>query len=189
MEPPADLATIVLAAGAGSRFGGAKQLALVEGQPALLRTLAAVEGSSDRRIVVLGAHADLIRPHLRGTFWQVVDAADWEAGRGASLRAGLAAAGEADAAMIVLADLPWLHPKAVEKVIAAAAAASEREAFRAFEGTTPGHPLLIRGAALAAARRSPDMGPRELLSSTTVVRVDCSGLGVARDLDTRSDLR
>ena len=50
---------------------------------------------------------------------RVVSCPDWALGPGASLRCGLAALGEsADAALVVLADGPYLDPRAVERVLA-----------------------------------------------------------------------
>ncbi len=183
----AGLATVVLAAGAGSRFGGAKQLALVENRPVLSRVLESLAGVGECRIVVLGAAAERVRPLVQPP-WRAVVAADWEDGPGASLRAGLAAAGEAEAALIVLADLAWLDPRAVERVLAAAESHPGAEALRACERGRPGHPLLVRGALLAAARQAPDEGLRPLLEAVRVEPVECAGLGVARDVDTPADL-
>lgn len=184
-----ELATVVLAAGSGSRFGGIKQLAPVDGRPLLSRALAALEGFEGPRIVVLGARAELLRPLVAEAGWKATVAADWRKGLGASLRAGLAAAPAADGALISLGDLPWLRREAVERVLAAAARApAEVEAVRAFDHDVPGHPLLIRGGLLARARRAPDGGLRPLLASARMRRVPCAGLGVARDVDTAEDL-
>ena len=52
----------MLAAGAGERFGGPKQIAELDGRPLLEHALAAMEAAAvDRRVVVLGARADEVR--------------------------------------------------------------------------------------------------------------------------------
>lgn len=186
--PHSGLAVVVLAAGAATRFGSAKQLAEVEGRPALLRTLDAVDGIGAPQIVVLGASVDAVRPVVSADRWRIVEAAGWGAGIGASLRAGLAAASEVDTALIVLGDLPWLRREAVARVLAAAAADPRAEAVRACEGGRPGHPVLVRGSLLEAARRAPDDGLAGVLAAVRVLQVDCEGLGVARDLDRLEDL-
>lgn len=180
------IATIVLAAGGGSRFGGLKQLAPVGGRPILGRVLEALEGVGEERVVVLGAEAERVRAAV-GSGWRVVVAGDWEEGMGASLRAGLAAVPAADEALVVLGDLPWLRREAVERVLAAASG-GEAEVVRAFDGETPGHPVLVRGEALARARSAPHEGLRAALRGIAVARVRCDGLGVARDVDTPADL-
>src|SRR5204862_270493 len=51
---------------------------------------------------------------------RVVHCPHWQLGPGASLRCGLAAlAPDVEAAVVVLADGPWLAPEAVERVLAA----------------------------------------------------------------------
>lgn len=186
--PDPSLATIVLAAGEGRRFGGRKQLAPVEGEPMLARALAAVAGFGGRQVVVLGADAEAITALSIFAGWAVEVAEDWALGQGASLRAGLRRAGDVAAAMIVLGDLPWLRRAAPARVAAAARERPGPVAFRAFEGTVPGHPVLIRGELLARARRAPDAGLGKILGGEQVVAVPCPGLGVARDVDVPEDL-
>lgn len=186
--PDPGLATVVLAAGEGRRFGARKQLVEVGGEPMLRRAMDAVAGFAATQVVVLGAAAEEIGAAPIFAGWEVEVAADWRLGQGASLRAGLRRAGGVEAAMIVLGDLPWLRREAVERVLAAARARGGATAFRAFEGSTPGHPVLIRGGLLARARQAPDAGPAEILNRENVVAVPCDGLGVARDVDVPDDL-
>lgn len=214
--PVQSLVTIVLAAGEGSRYQASspapqpaesaapapepaesaaalsqpprpKQLASIAGVPMLRRVLDVLDGFGEHQVVVLGAHAERVRPVIATHRWSVVVAEDWATGPGASLRAGLRAVPSAEAAMIVLGDLPWLRREAIDLVLQAAAQCSE-DAVRAFDGDTPGHPLLIRGAMLARAREAPDAGLGAALAGTPLARVPCAELGVARDVDTVADL-
>jgi nicotine blue oxidoreductase len=182
------VATVVLAAGAGRRFGGAKQLAPVEGRPMLARVLDALDGAGEPQVVVLGARAETVRKAVPD-HWRIAVAADWEAGLGASLRAGLGAVPEMNSALIVLGDLPWLRRQAIRRVLeAASGVAVDADVVRAYDGITPGHPVLLRGPVLDRARLAPDAGLRQLLSEVPVAPVDCTGLGVARDVDAPLDL-
>ncbi len=90
-------AGIVLAAGAGRRFGGAKQLARLDGRPLLAHVLdrAWAVPALDQIVVVLGAHGAAIRAEVDFEGVEVVECADWAEGQAASLRAGVAAAGAA----------------------------------------------------------------------------------------------
>lgn len=186
--PDPALATIVLAAGEGRRFGGRKQLAPVGGEPMLVRTMGAVAGLAGTQVVVLGAGAEEVAATASFAGWEIEVASDWRLGQGASLRAGLRRAGDVAAALIVLGDLPWLRREAATRVLEAARARAGPSAFRAFEGSTPGHPVLIRGELLARAREAPDAGLGGVLGGEAVVGVDCAGLGVARDVDVPDDL-
>lgn len=179
-------AIIVLAAGAGSRYGQAKQAVPIAGKPMLLRVLDALDGFGDPQIVVLGAHEQKVRGLVPLDRWQPVLAGDWHVGPGASLRAGLRAVPNADAALVVLGDLPWLREEAIRQVLDAAAR-SDAEAVRAFDGEVPGHPLLLRGTLLERARQAPDAGMAALLRNAPVMAVRPDGLGVAQDVDVPSD--
>ena len=87
----------MLAAGAGERFGGRKQLAPLDGRPLLEHVLAAMAQTPlDRVVVVLGAHAGEVRAAVPLHGAEPVVAADWAEGMGASLRAGVAALGFGD---------------------------------------------------------------------------------------------
>jgi molybdenum cofactor cytidylyltransferase len=91
---------LVLAAGEGRRFGGTKQLAPLRGRPLLEHALAAVAALSPR-VVVLGHEADAIRAAVDLHGARPVVCGDWREGQAASLRCGVAALGDVDAAVVV----------------------------------------------------------------------------------------
>ncbi|HEX7625853.1 MAG TPA: NTP transferase domain-containing protein [Gaiellaceae bacterium] len=154
---------MVLAAGASTRYGGVKQRELL---PAVLAALG--ETSVGELVVVEGAHP-LDLPGVT-----VVRCDDWERGPGASLRCGLRALGdEVERAVIVLADGPTLDPRAVERVLAAAAPV----AAASYDGTRS-HPVALARSAWADI---PDEGGRAL----DPVLVDCSDLRPPGDVDVR----
>jgi len=160
---------VVLAAGAASRFGVPKQRLLLE--PVLERVRAsAVDGV----LVVSGAH------ELESDA-PIVHCPDWERGPGASLRCGLASLpGEAEAALVVLADGPSLQPQAVDRVIA-----RWREdrppVVAATYGGTRLHPVLLDRAVW---EQVPDEGARGL----DAVLVSCDDLSPPGDVDFADEL-
>jgi molybdenum cofactor cytidylyltransferase len=183
------IAGVVLAAGAGTRFGGRKQLAELDRRPLLEHALAAMESAPvGKRIVVLGADAAQIADSvdLHGARAVVCD--DWESGQSASLRAGLEAAGpEADAVVVTLGDQPWIAARAIAAVIAARGEGAQ--AVRATYDGAPGHPVLIERDLFAAVRTlSGDVGARDVLRGAHVRDVPCDGLGGPGDVDTREQL-
>ena len=103
----------ILAAGDGARFGGAKQLAELDGRALMCHAMEALLATPmvSRRAVVLGARADEIRGHLDLAEWEVVIAEDWEDGLSASLRAAVRALSDCDAVVILLADQPGVTPR------------------------------------------------------------------------------
>lgn len=165
------VAAVVLAAGAGNRFGGAKQERLL---PFVLERLA--RAPVDDVVVVLGAY----RFGVEGA--RVVVASDWERGPGASLRAGLRALGDdVVAAVVCLADGPLLSPEAVARVLEAWRS-GDGDVVAASYGGVRGHPVVLGRAVWDAV---PDEGARSLEARL----VPCDDLGAPDDVDTRDDLR
>jgi CTP:molybdopterin cytidylyltransferase MocA len=158
------IAAVVLAAGAGSRFGGPKQRLLL---PAVLE---AVRSSSVEEIVVVaGAYPlDVDEP--------VVECLEWEQGPGASLRCGLRALPPAaEAAVVVLADGPDLSPAAVDRVTEAWRSGAG-EVVAASYGGDRGHPVLLGRTTWSNV---PDEGARAL----DPVLIPCDDLGPPGDVD------
>jgi molybdenum cofactor cytidylyltransferase len=182
-------AGLVLAAGAGTRFGGAiKQLAILRGRPLLeyaVESMLAVE-ALDRVLVVLGHAADEIQRVVELGDAEVVVCAEWERGQSASLRCGLAALAGADAVAVTLGDQPFITPQVI-------AGALDRlpghDAVRAVYDGAPGHPVVLGPAVLAAAGElAGDQGARELLSRFRVKRWEAGHLASAADVDTQEEL-
>ena len=177
----------MLAAGAGRRFGGPKQLAHVAGRPLVEHALALVAAFDP--LVVLGARADAIRAGADLGGAEVVVAQDWEEGQAASLRRGVAAAGDVDALLVVLADQPGLTPAVLDGTLARFDPAACDAVRPVFDGV-PGHPVLLGRAVLAGvpALRG-DEGAKGLLRDARVLAWDATGLADARDVDTPDALR
>jgi CTP:molybdopterin cytidylyltransferase MocA len=156
---------VVLAAGSASRFGAPKQRLLL---PAVLERLA--QSPVDRVVVVEGAHplADVVPAGV-----EVVRCDDWARGRGASLRCGLRALGEAEGALVVLADGPNLDPAAVERVLAHC---GEADVVAASWGGERSHPVWIAAAAW-------DVIPDEGMHALPALLVACDDLEPAGDVD------
>jgi len=179
---------LVLAAGEGRRFGGAKQLAELGGVPMLERVLMAMQGvpALDPLIVVLGARADEIRAGMEFGAFDIVVAEDWAEGQAASLRAGVAALSDADEVLVCLGDQPYITPQVIAGTLDHHPRAP---AVRAAYGGVPGHPVLLRQPVL---RMIPelrgDVGARELLAQYRVKTWEAGHLCDARDIDTREQL-
>ncbi|MFD0805464.1 NTP transferase domain-containing protein [Nocardioides caeni] len=184
---------LLLAAGAGRRMGQPKALVRdATGRPWLTRVVRVLlAGGCDRVVVVLGAAADeaewLLADGLPDlTRVDVVRAHDWQAGMGASLRAGLDALAEAgpDAALVHLVDLPDVGAEVVARVLAAAGPGATTLARASYDGV-PGHPVLLgrdhwAGVADAAAG---DQGARHYLAANAPTLVECGDLATGVDVD------
>ena len=114
------VSAIVLAAGSASRMGSQKQLLRLGAQTLLEHTLESVRASQVGEIVVvLGAAAEAIRPHIPDDKnVRVVVNDDFQAGMGRSLQRGLAELNpEASAALVVLADQPLVKAETLNRLI------------------------------------------------------------------------
>ena len=171
-------AGVLLAAGAGTRYGLPKVLA--EGGDWLRACVTALaDGGCDDVVVVLGAAvADVPAPA------RAVVAVDWAQGLSASVRAGVTAI---DAAYAVLhtVDTPGVGADVVRRVLDAARSSSSGLA-RARYGDRPGHPVVIarkHWPQLLAGLRG-DEGARPFLRDRTdVVAVECADLASGDDID------
>jgi CTP:molybdopterin cytidylyltransferase MocA len=185
------VAGLLLAAGAGRRFGGPKALADLDGEPLVRRALRIMEEAGCTPIrVVVGAAADEVRALLPDPGLAVV-AEDWATGMGASLRAGLAELNRLEgpvAALVHLVDLPWVGPEILTRV--ATQATEDTVARAAYEGI-PGHPVLLgrRWWPEIAQKAQGDRGARDWLATRKDLKlIECTDLGSGRDVDHRADL-
>jgi CTP:molybdopterin cytidylyltransferase MocA len=178
---------LILAAGAGRRFGSTKQLAELRGRPLLSYAIETMNAALDRVIVVLGHDADAIRARVDFGTAEVVVAQDWDDGQAASLRRGLLAAGDADAVVVTLGDQPFITPRVIG---AALEQLDGFDAVRAMYAGEPGHPVVLGPAVLAAAAElQGDQGARELLARFRVNRWEAGHLANAVDVDTPEELQ
>lgn len=180
---------IVLAAGAGTRYGMPKALARTAAGNSWLelacKTL--VDGGCDDVVVVLGAQAQEAK-ELAPAYAGLVVASRWRLGIAESLRTGLTAAERsgADTGLVSLVDLPELRPDAVRRVLESTPPADARHALaRATYNGVPGHPVLVGRAhwQMLAATVHGDNGAGPYLREHSVLAVDCTDLGGGNDID------
>ncbi|HEY4611995.1 MAG TPA: nucleotidyltransferase family protein [Bacteroidota bacterium] len=117
--PTANIAVVILAAGASSRFGSPKQLLPYNGKP-LVRHIAEIVLHSKARSasIVLGAEQANIQAALAGLSLSLVTNSDWREGIGSSVRAGIASLPETvDAAIFVLCDQPLVTSDLIDAII------------------------------------------------------------------------
>ncbi len=178
-----EIAAVILAAGASSRFGSPKQVARIGGRTMLGAVAATARDAGLRPVIAvvppgLAVPADVV-PVLN-------DAPT--AGLSRSLRLGLAAVPpECDGAVVLLGDQPTLSPDTIRAVLAAAAA--ERPIVAASEGGRAAPPVLLRRDAFELADDAVgDEGLRAILTGRPeiVTRVEVGAL--PPDVDTPADL-
>ncbi len=194
------VAAVVLAAGAGTRFGGAKQVALWRGRPLIHHVLdAAAASQADRICVVLGAWAEKVRPVVEA--WHethkndprpfvLVENPRWAAGQSTSVRLALEAMGPVSAAVFLLADQPavpgalidaliWTHHRHLAPIV------------RPRYGTMPGTPVLFDITLFPELKQlTGDTGGRVIINQhpDAVYHVDWPDPSPLFEVDTPQDL-
>jgi CTP:molybdopterin cytidylyltransferase MocA len=179
MSKPPSVAGVLLAAGAGTRFGMPKVLA-AQGGWLQVAVDALREGGCDDVVVVLGAAVGDVPPPAR-----VVVADDWAMGMSASVRAGLMAIAAADFAVLQLVDTPDVGADVVARVLGAVAS-SPSGLVRAVYGGRPGHPVVVareHWPALLSTLRGDEGGRAFLSGRDDVLAVECGDLATGADID------
>jgi CTP:molybdopterin cytidylyltransferase MocA/SAM-dependent methyltransferase len=189
---PSGVAAIVLAAGAGSRFGGGKLLAPVEGRPILQHVLDRLAASGiGEVIVVLGDDAAAIEGAIDWRDERRVRNPEPSRGLSSSLQVGLATVGEdVDAAMIVLGDQPLIPPRAIRALLNAHVDDIRPVVVPVYGGDAGRNPVLLGRAAFPLIDETTgDRGLGPLLAAhpellrEIPIRVE----GGNPDVDTRAD--
>ena len=188
------VAAVVLAAGRSRRMGQAKQLLPLGGSTLLARSLANVLSSAAGPIVlVLGFAAEQIQRDTPTELLERVTVmihAEYAEGMSSSLRAGLAAVGsQADAALIVLADQPFVRPETMDAMIEAYRKSSAEIVVPYFKGQRGNPVLLDRSVFPAAMNLEGDIGFRAIFGrrSGALLVLDVDDEGVLLDIDNRED--
>ncbi len=170
------VAGVLLAAGAGTRYGMPKVLAH-DGQWLARGVAALADGGCADVVVVLGAAVVEVPAPARP-----VIAENWAVGMSASVAAGLAAI-DAECAVLHVIDTPDVGPDVVRRVLAAATATGLARAV--FDGS-PGHPVAIARRywpSLLDTLHGDEGARRFLRARDDVVIVECGDLADGRDID------
>ncbi|MEZ5614275.1 MAG: molybdopterin-binding/glycosyltransferase family 2 protein [Rhodocyclaceae bacterium] len=189
-----NVAALVLAAGQSSRMGGAnKLLAEVDGVPMLLRAVNAALASKAASVtVVLGHEADKAEALLAGRRVNLVRNPDYALGMSTSLRAGIGALpADAEAAIVLLADMPRVSAVQVDRLIDAFEAQRSSIIVPRRNGQR-GNPILWPRAFFAAMQNvAGDQGARGVLEANAgrLRFVDMDDDAIHADVDTPADLR
>lgn len=183
---------LLLAAGAGRRFGMPKSLVRFEGQLLVQRGVELLQAGGCRPVVaVLGAEAERVLAEADLGPAEAVVNPGWRTGMGSSLRYGLAALeGRCEAVVVALVDQPLIGPESVRRVVEAWRAGA-RAAVACYDGQ-PRNPVLLDASLWdeASTSEASDAGAREWLRThpDLVTLVACDGTGSPADVDTPEDL-
>jgi CTP:molybdopterin cytidylyltransferase MocA len=179
------IAGLILAAGEGSRFGPEpKLLAELGGRPLLAHAIQAQCSvpELERVVVVLGAHAEVLRSGVDFMRAEPVVCERWRDGQAASLRCGLEVLGDAAKVIITLGDEPLISSTIVARFV------SQPPGTRAVYNGRPGHPVVLGPAQIRQALSlTGDRGARGVLQDGPTIELG-GPQDLGRDVDTTEDL-
>lgn len=180
---------ILLAAGAGTRFGGDKLLAPLRcGTPIGVKAARNLLSAVDHGIAVVRPDDRPLAQLLEEEGFQIAYCLNADDGMGTSLAFGVSAAQNAHGWLIALADMPFIQPdtiRSIANLIRAGApiAAPRHQSIR-------GHPVgFAREFFHDLTQLSGDRGAHPLLAAhaARIESFDCEDPGIFADIDTRAD--
>ncbi|MGE0811089.1 MAG: NTP transferase domain-containing protein [Immundisolibacter sp.] len=180
---------ILLAAGAGTRFGGGKLLAPLHGQPLVLHALATLQGAVDEVIAVVRPGDEALHAVLRDAGARLVLCGRAADGMGFSLACAAREVPAGHPVLIALGDMPAIAVPSARKVRDAldTGAAIALPVYRGRRG----HPVGFAAhfvPALGALQA--DQGARALLHrhAEQIRELPVDDAGILTDIDTPADL-
>ena len=181
---------VLLAAGAGSRFGGDKLLARLEdGSSVGVRSLAQLQDAVDTVVAVVRPGDSVLEQQLEATGVRITRCPHAARGMGASLAWGIRAAPVAAGWLVALADMPWIRTETLLRVCTMLK--DGRDIVVPSFGHQRGHPVGFAARFYGQLiTLDGDQGARSLCEAhadrTMVLETD--DRGVVRDVDVRGDI-
>jgi CTP:molybdopterin cytidylyltransferase MocA/SAM-dependent methyltransferase len=182
---------LVLAAGAGSRFGGGKLLATIAGRAVLQHVLDALaDAGVGESVVVLGQDAERIEAAIEwGSARRVVNP-DPERGLSSSLQVGFATIGEdAGGVLVALGDQPLVSATVIRALLEAPEKRGRPIVVPVYADDRGRNPVLVRRPAFRlVGEASGDRGLGPVLEAHPELVSEIAADGTNPDVDTPEDL-
>lgn len=198
VEPPANVAAIVLAAGLGARYRAqdanivTKLIARLDGKPLVRHVAEAALASHAKPLLVVTGHEQgAVREALAGLAIIFVHNPDFASGLASSLQAGVAALpSDTPGALILLGDMPRVSAATLNRSIALFEANPHCAAVAPVYRGARGNPVLLARRMFApVAQLTGDQGARPLLrSGADVIEWEADDAAIEIDVDTPEGL-
>jgi molybdenum cofactor cytidylyltransferase len=190
---PFRVGAVILAAGPSTRMGEPKQLLTIDGRPLLVRSVeAALEAPVWPVVVVLGAHAERIRPVLARLPVLITENPAWSEGMAASIRAGVTTLHQfsrrLDAALLALCDQPAFSSGTISELITAQQTTGCSIVAARYSGRNGAPALCLREHFATLISLTGEEGARALLNDDPARVASVELPGLAHDLDTPADV-
>lgn len=180
---------ILLAAGAGSRFGGDKLLAPLHGTPLVLHALYALRPAVTQIIAVVRPGSEPLTALLAQAGVRVAVCEEASLGMGHSLACGARLVPADTNLLIALGDMPAVAPDTIARIIAALDG-DAAIAVPCHHGRR-GHPVGFAAQLVPTLQAlTQDQGARSVLvaNADAVLEIPVDDPGVLADVDTAADL-
>jgi molybdenum cofactor cytidylyltransferase len=189
LVPATTVRPVILAAGAGRRFGGDKLTVMVDGEP-MLRGVVLAYAAVCGRVTVVARSPSQFEAMLEGLPVTVVANPDADEGMASSIRAAVSSCSDRPAVMIALADEPRVDRALVSAVMDRWQATSAPVVAPRFAGIV-GHPVVFDRSCFAdLLALDGDVGARRVIrkmgDQVQYIDVDQTP---PTDIDTPDDLR
>ena len=189
---PRTICGILLAAGQSQRFGHTDKLLqpLSNGLPLITQAVRTMLTALESVMVVLPPEHDELKQVLQDEAVQLTINPAADVGMGNSLACGVSACAEADGWIIGLADMPWIQPTTINKVMSALHIGHSLVAPR--YQNLRGHPIGFgREYHETLLKLQGDVGARSVLKQhkAKLHYLDVNDPGILLDVDTPADLR
>jgi molybdenum cofactor cytidylyltransferase len=183
------IAGIILAAGRSSRMGRNKLLLELDGKPILAHAVDhALQAGLSEIVVVTGHQASKVRAILGERPVKVIEAREHRLGMSASLKAGLRALSpKAEAALVMLGDMPQVAPALLRRLIGAYNPTEGRSIVLPTVEGKRGNPVLFDRRYFAEMLAlEGDVGARHLIGAhdDQVAEIAVEDAGIFTDVDT-----
>jgi molybdenum cofactor cytidylyltransferase len=184
-------AAVVLAAGAGSRFGGGKLLASLQGRPVLQHVLDRVaDAGIGEVVVVLGDDAAAVEAAIAWRAERRLRNPDPARGLASSVQVGIEALDPAvDAALVLLGDQPAVAADTIRALLEAGVDGSRPIAVPVYAEDAGRNPVLLGRAAFGLVEGlTGDRGLGPIIRAHPGLVREVPVVGANPDVDTRADL-
>jgi len=172
-------------------MGTVKQLLRLDDRPLLQHALDNVRASGVKEIVlVLGFAAEAIQREIVAQNVRVVINQSYQQGMGTSLKSGLSAVDpQTGAAIIVLADQPFVRPATLDQLIAVHQRSKPQIVIPTYRGFRGNPVLLDRSVFPEVMALNGDMGCRAIFGDHLegIVKVPVDDVGILLDIDRQGD--
>lgn len=188
------IGAVLLAAGEGSRMGGAmKPLITLQGVPLIRRHLIALSGAGvDEVVVVTGHAADRVEAAIADFPLTLVRNDAWQEGQQGSVRRGLEALnGHFDAIIIALCDQPLIQSGDIVELLAAFKKRSAGHVLVPSVDGQRGNPIVLDAEAVSSILDSgKNLACRKFVQNNPalVLLHETTNKRFITDLDTRDDI-